>query len=393
MPHRMHVLRPLAAGLLALACALAGSSARAEDEPAPEVFARDLREEIQHIPVTVSDAFGRTATLPIAVTIFRPPGDGPFPLVVMNHGRATDDKRAKQGRARFDHFARYLVNKGFTVFMPTRVGYAETYGQLDPEDMLGCASPRLEPAATAASDQVLATVAYARTLPYVDASRWIVMGQSLGGFTSVAVAWRNPPGLVGAVNFSGGHGGNPEKHPGNSCAEVAIQRLWSTKAASAPVPMLWFYWENDQYFGASAPRRWHAAWTDHGGKAEFHQLPAFGKDGHQGVVGDMDHWVPFMERYLASLGFTKSGVPRRPPASGFADVNEREKVPYHAGRSALYDRFIAMPPPRAIALGADGAMGIASGDWVIGRALGYCQQKRGAPCKLYAIDSDVVWTN
>jgi dienelactone hydrolase len=264
---------------------------------------------------------------------------------------------------------------------------------MDPEDMLGCASPRVEPPATAAADQVLATVEYARTLRYVDASRWIVMGQSLGGFTSVAVAWRNPPGLVGAVNFSGGHGGNPETRAGNSCADAAIQRLWSANAASAKAPMLWFYWENDQYFGPQAPRRWHAAWVDNGGKAEFHQFPGFGKDGHQGVLGDMEHWVPFMEDYLARLGFTRPGVPRRPPASGFADVGDRDKVPYGAGRSALYERFLAMPAPRAIALGADGAQGIASGDWAIGRALGYCQQKRGAACKLYAVDSDVVWAD
>jgi dienelactone hydrolase len=392
MRHEIGGSRRALAALLFLACAFPVPPAWAQDSPAPEPLARDIREEVQHVNVTVSDAFGRTATLPIPVTIFRPPGDGPFPLVVMNHGRAIDAERMKQGRARYDHFARYLVNKGFTVFIPTRVGYAETYGKLDPEDLLGCASPRLEPAATAAADQVVATVEYARTLPYVDASRWIVMGQSLGGFTSVAVAWRNPPGLVGAVNFSGGHGGNPVTHAGNPCGDAVLRHLWATKAAQAKVPMLWFYWENDQFFGPSAPRRWHAAWTENGGRAEFHQLPGFGKDGHQGIVGDMEHWVPFMEQYLASLGFAKPGVPLRPPPSGFAQVTDRDKVPYGGGNSALYERFLAMPLPRAIAIGAEGAQGIATGDWVIGRALGLCQQKRGAPCKLYAVDADVVWT-
>ena len=392
MPQRSRVIRSAAAAWLAVACAFASVPARADDGPQPEVFARDLREEIQHIDVTVSDAFGRTATLPIPVTIFRPPGDGPFPLVVMNHGRSGSNDRMKQGRARYDHFARYLVNKGFTVFVPTRVGYWETYGKLDPEDIVSCSSARLEPAAIAASDQVLATVEYARTLPYVDASRWIVMGQSLGGFTSVAVAWRNPPGLVGAVNFSGGHGGDPKQRAGDPCGSAVLQHLWATKAPQAKVPMLWFYWENDQLMGASAPRGWHAAWAENGGKAEFHQLPAFGNDGHNGLGGDMDHWAPFMEQYLAGLGFTRPGIPRRPPTSGFADVNDRDKVPYGAGHSRLYERFLSMPLPRAIAVGADGALGIASGDWVMGRALGFCQQKRGAPCKLYAVDSDVVWT-
>lgn len=377
-------------GALALLFAALASGTAAQDA-AQEPFARDLREEIQHLQVSVADAYGRRETLNIPVTIFRPPGDGPFPLVVLNHGRPTTARRAQQKRARYDPLARYLVSKGFTVFVPTRAGYAETYGAFDPEDMGGCASPRLQPAAVAASDQVLATVEFARTLPYVDARRWIVMGQSLGGFASVAVASRNPPGLVGAVNFSGGHGGNPEARPGDSCADAAIQRLWAGEAATARVPMLWLYWQNDLYWGAEAPKRWHQAWVDQGGQAEFHQLPPVGKDGHQGTEADMDHWVPLMERFLAGLGFTQSGVPPRPAASGFAAVTDLGKVPDQAGHSELYRRFLAMAKPRAVALGADGAIGVATGDWAVGRALGFCQQRRGAPCRLYAIDDEVVW--
>ena len=47
-------------------------------------------------------------------------------------------------------------------------------------------------------------------------------------------------------------------------------------------------------------------------------------------------------------------------------------------------------PPLAFAVGASGAAGWASGDWAMGRALGYCQ-RRGERCKLYAVDDDVVW--
>ena len=64
---------------------------------APETVARDLHEETQRIAVTVKDMVGRHETRQIPATIFRPRGDGPFPRVVMNHGRATSDRRAQLG--------------------------------------------------------------------------------------------------------------------------------------------------------------------------------------------------------------------------------------------------------------------------------------------------------
>ncbi len=174
---------------------------------AAEVLAQDLHEEVLRFQATVKDMSGRQETKPVPVTIYRPPGDGPFPLFVLNHGRAVEAKRAQQGRYRPEPLARYLVAKGFVVMVPNRIGYWETYGGFDPE-YSGCRS--IEPMSMAASDQVLATVSFARTLPYVDGSRWLVGGVSVGGLTSVATVGRAPEGLLGGINFSGGTGGNPD---------------------------------------------------------------------------------------------------------------------------------------------------------------------------------------
>ena len=38
----------------------------------------------------------------LETTLFRPPGDGPFPLIVVNHGKAS-------GNPRFQARSRYLV--------------------------------------------------------------------------------------------------------------------------------------------------------------------------------------------------------------------------------------------------------------------------------------------
>ena len=373
--------------LVILLAALCGSVAAAEPPPAA-----DLREEQLRLPVTVQDLFGRRETRTITVTTFRPPGDGPFPLLVLNHGRATQDRRAGQGRQRFEPQARYLVSLGFAVFVPTRVGYGDTYGAFDPEYPGNCGNMRPAAAAQAASDQVLATVAHARSLPWVDASRWVVMGTSLGGFTTLAVAARNPPGLVAAINFAGGHGGRPDSNPGDSCDQVTLARLWKDQASTARLATLWLYWQNDRYWGADWPQRWVQAWREGGGQAEFHQLPAAGKDGHAGLAIDMDHWVPIVEAYLARAGFTRSGVVPRPAATDFAALDEVDKVPVSpVNRDNLYRRFLAAKAPRAFAIGPRDAVGFASGDWALGRALGFCQARRGAACKLYAVDNDVVW--
>jgi dienelactone hydrolase len=382
--------------LAAAACCMGGAALAQTTVPETSAsappLARDLHEETQRLSVTVKDLYGREETRQIPVTIFRPDGAGPFPLVIMNHGRAPADRRAQQGRQRFEAFSRYMVSKGFVVLLPTRVGYADTYGDFDPESTGNCASMRLEPQAQAASDQVLATLAFAKTLPYVDASRWIVAGQSVGGLTSVATTWRHPDGLIGAINFAGGTGGDPEHSPGRPCSPQRIASLWGAQAAQARAPMLWFYWENDEYWGPDNPKRWYQAWVDGGGKAEFHQLAAAGKTGHGGMNFDMDHWVPFAEAFLAQLGFTKTGLVTKPAATAFAKIDEVDKVPVNnTQREGSYRRFLEAKTPRAYAIGADGATGWATGDWARGRALGFCQQRRGAPCKLYAVDDDVVW--
>ena len=389
----------LAWGLFALlACAAAARGQSTEPGPTTAAattpaLARDLNETLEHITVTVKDLYGREETRQIPVTIFRPDGDGPFPLFVMNHGRAPADKRAQQTSQRFEALSRYLVAKGFVVLLPTRVGYGENYGEFDPESTGSCAQGRLEAQAKAASDQVLATLAFARSLPYVDTSRWVVAGQSVGGLATIATVSRHPPGLVGAIDFAGGTGGDPERSPGRPCNPQRLANDWESRAASAEAPMLWLYWQNDEYWGPDNPKRWHEAWLRGGGKAEFHQLAAVGKHGHGAMNFDMDHWVPIAESFFAGIGFTKSGLVARPVATAFAKVDRPEDLPRGlVGSDAAYRQFLGHPPPRAFAIGADGAFGWAFGDWSLGRALGNCQRRRGLPCKLYAVDDDVVWT-
>jgi dienelactone hydrolase len=389
---RRCVATPWRAGML-VSVALAQPVQAAEAAPveAQEVVAKDLREETVRIAVTVKDLYGRQETRNIPIVIFRPQGEGPFPLVVFNHGRAVTSKRATQGRNRPETLARYLVGKGFVVIAPTRVGYAETYGDFDPEYNGGCSSPRIEPMSIAASDQVLATVEFATKLPYVDTTRWIVAGISVGGLTSVTTVGRNPPGLLGGINFSGGTGGDPDTQPGNPCSPNAIARYWGGLAKSAKAPMLWLYWQNDKYWGEEIPKNWHKAWVDGGAQAVLTSLPPSGDDGHGGINTDMDHWLPVVDAFLGQLGFNKPAIVGKPLPSGFADIADASKVPISAkNQASAYAKYLDAKFPRAFAVGNKGGWGYATGDYVTGRALGFCQRS-GQVCQLYAVDDQVVW--
>jgi dienelactone hydrolase len=373
-----------------LALQLCGGVWAQDEKPsaaAPEVLAKDLREELLRTEATVKDMYGRQETKPLPMTVYRPPGDGPFPLVVFNHGRAVQARRASQGRYRPEVAARYLVAKGFVVLVPNRIGYGETYGAFDPENS-GCRS--IEPMSIAASDQVLAAVEFAKTLPYVDTSRWVVAGQSVGGLTSVATVGRAPAGLLGGINFSGGTGGNPDNNPGRPCNPGATAQYWGQIAKDAKVPMLWLYWENDKYWGAENPKNWHKAWVDGGGIAEFNGFAAVGEDGHSGLNISMDQWLPVVEAFLGQLGFDRPAIVKAPPPSAFAAIEATFSVPVGTSGKAAYAKFLEMALPRAFAVSSKGGFGVARGDYAVGRALGNCQ-RYGNPCTLYAVDSDVVW--
>ena len=387
-------LRSLVAMLAWLVVLGWNASAGAQDTAAPmsERLANDIREQVNHLNVVVRDVAGTEFKGRIAVTSFRPPGDGPFPVALMSHGRAPPARRATPLRQRYEVLARYLVSKGFAVVVPTRLGYGETFGLGDPEAGGSCDAVRFEAMSMVASEQVLQVVESLRTQPWADVSRWVAMGQSVGGLVTVALAWRHASGLVAAINFSGGAGGNPETRARLPCSPELLERLWHERSGQAPVPMLWMYWHNDLYWGEHWPQRWASAWAQGGGKLEFHQLPAAGKDGHNGSAIDMDTWVPLAEQFLGHHGFKQSGIVHRPAAVAQPRLDDLAALPAGANTRAAYQsKFLASKPPRAFAIGASGQYGWASGDWAMGRALGACAAPRGTACKLYAVDDDVVW--
>jgi dienelactone hydrolase len=273
------------------------------------------------LTVKVSDAYSKQVERAVIVTTFVDDATPvPRPVLVINHGRAGDPaSRVALGRARYTDNARWFTQFGFIVAMPTRIGYGVTGGD-DVEHSGPCSSANYGPGFTAAAVQVLAVLDHLRGRADVAPDRAVVIGQSYGGASSIAVAALMPAGVQAAINFAGGSGGNPQGSPRRPCQPNRLERTFGGYGRTARIPTLWLYTENDLYFGAKYPREWFDAFREAGGAGEFHQFPPHGVDGHTLFTSHPAAWQPVVLDFLRRHGLAPPAAPASAPAASAASV-------------------------------------------------------------------------
>jgi dienelactone hydrolase len=405
MNNMQNVIRPFAVAclarlLLALPLTVLFAPSLVAAQSSADKLHLDIREAVLRVPVSVPDAAGRTVAGDLVVTTFKPAGPGPFPLLIISHGRSSQ-QRASFARQRFESAARFFVRKGFAVAVPLRLGYGELADLGDPESSGTCARPRYAQALDAAAQQILAVAQAMALQPDVDASRLVLVGQSVGGMATLAAAALRPAGLLAAINFAGGHGGSPIEHPGVPCQPEQLTALFqgygaaTATATATATPTLWIYTRNDFYFGPQHSRAWADAYQAAGGQVDYQLLPAIGDDGHKLFAQANDVWQPLLDAFLAQHGFAQTGTLTAPPASGFAALADAAALPVQLPAVRVgYQQFLAAKSPRAFAVNAAGQWGYASGEDVMSRALSFCQRQvspASLACSLYAVNDSVVW--
>lgn len=349
-----------------------------------EVLDTSLNEQVVMVP-----AVSGGQRVQLETTVFKPPGEGPFPVLIMNHGKALGNPRS-QNRDRFLVVTREFVRRGYAVVVPMRKGFARSSGDYYDRGCNMTANGHIQ------AEDLFGTLNYLRGQQWADAQRVIVAGQSYGGLTTMAFGTRNYPGVKGLINFAGGL-----KVHGGSCRwEDSLVNAFASYGARSSVPSLWFYGENDGHFNHELAGRMHNAYTQAGGKARLVAFGAFKKDAHS-MVGSRDGvriWWPETERFLQALGMPTEPVvaladDNRFPPSGYAAVDNLDAVPFlREGGREQYRAFLCKTHPRAFALSPTGAWSWAEeGDDPAAQALADCQKNSKQPCRLYAVDSQVVW--
>ncbi|MCD6079612.1 MAG: dienelactone hydrolase [Ramlibacter sp.] len=262
------------------------------------VASSNAAESTATIRVKTADARGETFEVDMALTVFSPTGAGPFPAVILSHGRPGPSQRAAMGRVKLSSVATAFLGEGFVVVVPTRVGYGISKGP-DLESAGTCEQPRYAGTFAAAADQVAAAAAFARTLDHVDGDRLFLVGHSMGGAATIAAAARNLPGVRAAVSFNGGQGGGAS----GPCRPDALRKAFAELGgARAAVPQLWIHVENDRLLSTAHARSWFSAFEEAGGRGEINVFPSYRDDGHWWFGNEPAAWMPTVRAFFLAHG-------------------------------------------------------------------------------------------
>jgi carboxymethylenebutenolidase len=180
--------------------------------------------------------------------IYKPPGEGPFPAVIWNHG-------SEKNPVRHPELGRFYTQHGYVLFVPVREGHGKSPGQYV-GDALAEYAASLKGMAGDHTDilwkkavelhefynrDVVAAVAWLAAQPFVDRMRMAVTGVSYGGIQTLLAAEKGlrvrafVPFAPGAMSW------------GNQ--ELQAREMLAVRRAAAPLFLLQA--QNDYSVGPS----------------------------------------------------------------------------------------------------------------------------------------------
>jgi invasion protein IalB/predicted esterase len=285
-------------------------------------------------PGIQEEMWGLPFPLPVFAYVVRPLGDGPFPLLIMNHGISLDaNQRTMFPTVEYRDAAFWFARRGYFVISPVRYGATSLdvadrglYGAVFAH-VGSCDNPNFRGPGLAIATLNEWLIEYMQKRKQIAPGKVIIVGQSGGGWGSIALASRNPPSVGAIITFAAGRGGRVDGKPNNNCAPDKLVAETGEFGRTARVPMLWIYAENDTYFGPELTKRMHNAFTAAGGDAEYHSLPAFGGDGHF-LIDSADGvplWAPLVSRFLEK--HSARAQERQRPTSSIRDQDLQVRTP------------------------------------------------------------------
>ena len=223
---------------------------------------------------------------PAHAVLYRPPGDGPFHLVVIAHATTQNVlRRAQMPQPEYRALAAFFVTRGFAVLVPERLGHGRTGGTYL-EDQGGCDEADYVRSGRATADQILLALQFMQKQPFIRPEGTVLIGHSAGGWGALALAKQDPKAISTIIAFAPGRGGHANDFENQICAPHTLIAAAETFGKEARVPVTWLVAANDTYFSPEFSKKLVEAFRNGGGKVVFHALPAFRSEGH---------WLPETE--------------------------------------------------------------------------------------------------
>lgn len=235
----------------------------------------------------------------LETTVFKPDGPGPFPLVILNHGKDFGDAR-KQKRYRGYPIVREFVKRGYVVAMPMRLGFSKSDGMYK---QYGCDMVK---DGYIQAESVAPAVDYFKKQSYVDPNKVIMIGYSYGGVVSIAYAAAYPGTVNAVISFAGGF----KKISGGCVWDIELSKAYADFGSKNKTPQLWVYAKNDSLFSPMMVDRMHRSFRSPSVLTKVVILDEFEDDGHK-LFEDPDGvplWLNEVEVFLKGLKipFTES---------------------------------------------------------------------------------------
>lgn len=243
------------------------------------------------------------AQIQLETVLFKPQGDGPFPLAVINHGSTGSGRDANVFKNTWTNawLADVLNEHGYMVAFPQRRGRGNSKGLYDEgfhenrEEGYSCDSALSIAGADRALDDLQAAVTALQARDDITADRVLLGGQSRGGALSIAFAGMHNKAIKGVINFVGGWSGE-------LCESAQeINHNIFKRGGSFKGDTIWLYGQQDVFYSIEHSRNNFGAFKDAGGKGEFYDYKIRGENNGHWLMFIPPLWQAQLEQYLSQF--------------------------------------------------------------------------------------------